>query len=99
MLLLESPMDNSILEWSQRRFRDTAMRQCLDRNRYNLRAIGACDWANVERQPRRNNLALSRDQSRSFSVSRLSCCFLPLARPIRILALPRCQYSSSGTMV
>ena len=40
---------------------------------------------------------LSRCQSRSFSVSRLSCCFLPLARPIWHFARPLLQYSLSAT--
>ena len=50
-------------------------------------------------QPLRSRRALSRCQSRSFSVARLSCCFLPLARPIRSFARPCFQYSSSGTSV
>lgn len=32
--------------------------------------------------------AFSRTQSRSFSASRLSCCFLPLARPIESFTRP-----------
>ena len=42
---------------------------------------------------------LSRCQSRSFSVLRLSCCFLPFARPISSFARPSFQYSCSGTRV
>jgi hypothetical protein len=36
----------------------------------------------------RINLAFSRSQFRFFSVSRLSCCFLPLASPISHLTRP-----------
>jgi len=50
-------------------------------------------------QPRRISRARSRTQSRSFSVARLSCCFLPLASPICSLARPCFQYSSNGTIV
>lgn len=41
----------------------------------------------------------SRSQSRSFSVRRLSCCFLPLASAISTLTLPRFQYMAVGTRV
>lgn len=41
----------------------------------------------------------SRCQSRSFSVRRLSCCFLPLASAISILTLPFFQYMAVGTSV
>lgn len=41
----------------------------------------------------------SRCQSRSFSVPRLSCSFLPLARPMFSFARPWLQCRSSGTMV
>ena len=50
-------------------------------------------------QPRLRMRALSRCQSRSFSVARLSCCFLPLARPISSFARPFFQCRSSGTSV
>ena len=39
----------------------------------------------------------SRAHSRSFSVSRLSCCFFPFARPISSLIRPRTQCMSMGT--
>lgn len=42
------------------------------------------------------SLSRSRAQSRSFSASRLSCCFLPLARPSSTLARPRFQYIDSA---
>ena len=40
-----------------------------------------------------------RFQSRSFSVRRLSCCFLPLARAISTLTFPFFQYMAVGTSV
>ena len=44
-----------------------------------------------------STLARSICQSRSFSVARLSCCFLPRARPTESLARPLVQWRSSGT--
>ncbi len=44
-------------------------------------------------------LPFSRCQSRSFSVRRLSCCFLPLASAISTLTLPRLQYMAVGISV
>ena len=43
--------------------------------------------------------AFSRSQSRSFSASRLSCCFFPLARPISALIRPFWKCRSTGISV
>ena len=72
--------------------------RCMRRDqlsRYSVATIPLPGFA----QPRRMTRALSRCQSRSFSVARLSCCFLPLARPISSLARPSFQCRSSGTSV
>jgi len=63
-------------------------------------AAGAA-WprALVQRLRARISRALSRCQSRSFSVSRLSCCFLPRASPISSFARPFFQYIDSGISV
>ena len=69
------------------------------RGRAGARRAAAAEAALGSAQPLRSRRALSRRQSRSFSVARLSCCFLPLARPTASLARPCFQYSSSGTRV
>jgi len=78
-------------------------RRAAPRRRHPLRSdrssqCGCAGFANAEAQVRRGDLALpgrsrisrcfSRFQSRSFSVSRLSYCFLPLARPMSSLTRP-----------
>lgn len=45
------------------------------------------------------NRCFSHFQSASFILCRLSCCFLPFAKPISILIFPREKCKSSGTMV
>ena len=45
------------------------------------------------------NCSCSRFQSFSFSTSRLSCCFLPLARPISSFTKPPLKCRLSGTSV
>lgn len=45
------------------------------------------------------NRCFSRFQSASFILWRLSCCFLPFAKPISILIFPREKCRFSGTIV
>ena len=73
--------------------------RCFDRNWRCYRQRSSIFRRDEEGHFCLKSRSFSRCQSRSFSLSRLSWSFLPLARPISSLARPRFQYMAVGTRV